>query len=89
MIKNTRRRSLCKPLEIEFNNNFFLCKLLRAVTPLLKKHGKTRRLTILIPIDHLNTSCDFCCVYSTIITPKTAPANLQSRKKTIGLEDAK
>ena len=32
MIKNTRRRSLCKPLEIEFNNNFFLCKLLRAVT---------------------------------------------------------
>ena len=33
MIKNTRRRSLCKPLEIEFNNNFFLCKLLRAVTP--------------------------------------------------------
>ncbi|WP_229039279.1 hypothetical protein, partial [Hoylesella timonensis] len=25
-------RSLCKPLEIEFNNNFFLCKLLRAVT---------------------------------------------------------
>ena len=30
--KNTRRRSLCKPLEIEFNNNFFLCKLLRAVT---------------------------------------------------------
>lgn len=34
MIKNTRRRSLCKPLEIEFNNNFFLCKLLRAVTML-------------------------------------------------------
>ena len=32
MIQNTRRRSLCKPLEIEFNNNFFLCKLLRAVT---------------------------------------------------------
>ena len=35
MIKNTRRRSLCKPLEIEFNNNFFLCKLLRAVTMLV------------------------------------------------------
>ncbi len=34
MIKNTRRRSLCKPLEIEFNNNVFLCKLLRAVTML-------------------------------------------------------
>ena len=32
MIQNTRRRSLCKPLEIEFNNNFFLCKLLRAIT---------------------------------------------------------
>ena len=37
MIKNTRRRSLCKPLEIEFNNNFFLCKLLRAVTGALFK----------------------------------------------------
>ena len=38
MIKNTRRRSLCKPLEIEFNNNFFLCKLLRAVTQNQRKH---------------------------------------------------
>ena len=31
-IKNTRISSLCKPLEIQNNNNFFLCKLLRAVT---------------------------------------------------------
>ena len=33
IIKYTRIKSLCKPLEIKFNNNFFLCKLLRAVTP--------------------------------------------------------
>ena len=32
IIKYTRIKSLCKPLEIKFNNNFFLCKLLRAVT---------------------------------------------------------
>ncbi len=38
MIQNTRRRSLCKPLEIEFNNNFFLCKLLRAITQNQQKH---------------------------------------------------
>ena len=31
-IKNTKIKSLCKPLEIEFKKNFFLCKLLRAVT---------------------------------------------------------
>ena len=31
-IKNTKIRSLCKPLEIELKKNFFLCKLLRAVT---------------------------------------------------------
>ena len=34
-IKNTRISSLCKPLEIQNNNNFFLCKLLRAVTFIL------------------------------------------------------
>jgi hypothetical protein len=42
-IKNTRISSLCKPLEIQNNNNFFLCKLLRAVTALghgpLKQHS--------------------------------------------------
>ena len=32
MIKYTSIKSLCKPLEIEFKKNFFLCKLLRAVT---------------------------------------------------------
>ncbi|WP_229039103.1 hypothetical protein, partial [Hoylesella timonensis] len=37
-------RSLCKPLEIEFNNNFFLCKLLRAVTEPTKS---TLKITIL------------------------------------------
>lgn len=37
-IKNTKIKSLCKPLEIEFKKNFFLCKLLRAVTT-FKRHG--------------------------------------------------
>ena len=31
-IKNTKIKSLCKPLEIELKKNFFLCKLSRAVT---------------------------------------------------------
>ena len=41
-IKNTKIKSLCKPLEIEFKKNFFLCKLLRAVT-LFFKSAKLRR----------------------------------------------
>ena len=48
MIKNTRRRSLCKPLEIEFNNNFFLCKLLRAVTLLIIFGKSVRRICPII-----------------------------------------
>ena len=34
-IKNTKIKSLCKPLEIELKKNFFLCKLLRAITQYL------------------------------------------------------
>lgn len=47
MIKNTRRRSLCKPLEIEFNNNFFLCKLLRAVTQRLGVRNYAHELYVI------------------------------------------
>ena len=63
MIKNTRRRSLCKPLEIEFNNNFFLCKLLRAVTTftswsrqllLLSYYFTKKRLLKIFKIEKIN-----------------------------------
>lgn len=30
--KNKKKEQLCILLKIEFNNNFFLCKLLRAIT---------------------------------------------------------